>query len=100
LKRGEIGWADLGSHRPMEQTGKRPVVVWPICAAAYESHVANNLVRDQTSGAPRKRWALLGVSDLVIVETDDAVLVVPRDRAQDVRAVVDALAKTGEADKL
>jgi mRNA interferase MazF len=28
LKRGEIWWADLGSHRPMEQTGRRPVVIW------------------------------------------------------------------------
>ena len=28
MKRGEIWWADLGAHRPMEQTGKRPVVIW------------------------------------------------------------------------
>ena len=28
MKRGEIWWADLGPHRPREQTGRRPVVVW------------------------------------------------------------------------
>jgi mRNA interferase MazF len=28
LKRGEVWWADLGPHRPREQTGRRPVVVW------------------------------------------------------------------------
>jgi mRNA interferase MazF len=28
LRRGEIWWADLGSHRPLEQTGRRPVVIW------------------------------------------------------------------------
>lgn len=28
MKRGEIWWADLGSYRPREQTGRRPVVVW------------------------------------------------------------------------
>ena len=28
LKRGEIWWADLGSYRPLEQTGRRPVVIW------------------------------------------------------------------------
>jgi mRNA interferase MazF len=27
LKRGEIWWANLGSYRPMEQTGRRPVVI-------------------------------------------------------------------------
>ncbi|HTX37396.1 MAG TPA: type II toxin-antitoxin system PemK/MazF family toxin [Bryobacteraceae bacterium] len=28
LKRGEVWWADLGSYRPREQTGRRPVVIW------------------------------------------------------------------------
>ena len=28
MRRGEIWWADLGAHRPQEQTGRRPVVVW------------------------------------------------------------------------
>ena len=28
MKRGEVWWAELGSHRPMEQTGRRPVIVW------------------------------------------------------------------------
>jgi mRNA interferase MazF len=28
VKRGEIWWANLGPHRPHEQTGRRPVVVW------------------------------------------------------------------------
>lgn len=28
MRRGEIWWADLGTHRPQEQTGRRPVVVW------------------------------------------------------------------------
>ena len=44
--------------------------------------------------------SVIGVSDLVVVATADAVLVVPRDRAQDVRAVVDALKARGRSDKL
>jgi len=28
LRRGEVWWADLGPYRPLEQTGRRPVVVW------------------------------------------------------------------------
>ena len=28
MRRGEIWWADLGPHRPQEQTGRRPVIVW------------------------------------------------------------------------
>jgi mannose-1-phosphate guanylyltransferase/mannose-6-phosphate isomerase len=39
--------------------------------------------------------ATLGVSDLVVVDTTDATLVLPKDRAQDVRQVVDALKALG-----
>lgn len=28
MKRGEVWWADLGEFRPLEQTGRRPVVIW------------------------------------------------------------------------
>lgn len=41
--------------------------------------------------------ALVGVRDLVVVRASDAVLVVPRERAQEVRAVVDALGARGLA---
>ena len=28
MRRGELWWADLGAHRPREQTGRRPVIAW------------------------------------------------------------------------
>ncbi len=61
---------------------------------------ANNLVKDLTTGGSKKRFALVGVHDLVLVETDDAVLLIPRERAQDVRAVVEALQARGETERL
>ena len=39
--------------------------------------------------------ATLGVSDLIVVDTADATLVLPKDRVQDVRLVVDALKAMG-----
>jgi mannose-1-phosphate guanylyltransferase / mannose-6-phosphate isomerase len=39
--------------------------------------------------------ATLGVKDLVVVDTTDATLVLPKERAQDVRQVVDALKALG-----
>jgi len=38
--------------------------------------------------APSKFVAVIGVRDLVVVETPDALLICPRDRAQDVAKVV------------
>jgi mannose-1-phosphate guanylyltransferase len=48
------------------------------------------------AGGGRRVIALVGVEGLVVVETDDALLVVPRERAQDVKHVVEALKRRGE----
>jgi mannose-1-phosphate guanylyltransferase len=45
--------------------------------------------------SPQHLVALLGVKDLIVVESDDALLVCARDRAQDVRQITDALKKRG-----
>lgn len=44
--------------------------------------------------------ALLGVDDLVVVDTDDALLITTRDQAQQVKSVVDGLAARGREDLL
>ncbi len=43
--------------------------------------------------------AAVGVRDLIVVDTEDALLVCPRDRAQDVKSIVDELKRRG-AEKL
>jgi mannose-1-phosphate guanylyltransferase len=35
--------------------------------------------------------ALIGMEDLVVVDTDDALLIMPRERAQDVKRVIEDL---------
>ena len=41
--------------------------------------------------SPTKFVAAIGVRDLIVVETPDALLIVPRDRAQDVAKIVKSL---------
>ncbi len=97
---GSFGWNDIGSWEVAWELAPRDPAgnVTPDGTVAVDA--SNNLVRDLTSTPGKRRFALVGVNDLVIVETDDAVLVIPRERAQDVRAVVDALQKRGESDKV
>jgi len=45
--------------------------------------------------SPKKFVALVGVQDLVIVETDDALLIAHRSRSQDVGKIVKDLAASG-----
>jgi mannose-1-phosphate guanylyltransferase len=79
----EVGWSDIGS--------------W---AAAYEL-MANKAGENVSAGkfagidsagnffwSPKKFVAAVGIRDLVVVETEDALLLCPRDRAQDVGKIV------------
>jgi mannose-1-phosphate guanylyltransferase len=97
---GSFGWNDIGSWEvtwelaPHDDAGN----ALPTGSVAVDAR--GNLVKDLTSTPGKKRFALVGVQDLVLVETDDAVLVIPRERAQDVRAVVDALQERGEVERL
>jgi mannose-1-phosphate guanylyltransferase len=48
--------------------------------------------------APGKTVALLGVDGLVVVETDDALLITTRARSQDVSKLVRAIHESGRED--
>ena len=48
--------------------------------------------------APGKHVALVGVHDLVVVETDDALLITTREKSQEVGGVVKALRDSGRDD--
>ncbi len=91
----DCGWNDLGSWAAIadtEVTDERgnatrgPAVV-------FDSD--RNYVRTE-----KALVALVGVKDLTVVATDDAVLVVDRARSQDVKEVVAQLAATGRQEHL
>jgi mannose-1-phosphate guanylyltransferase len=97
---GSFGWNDVGSWQVTWEMSEKDAQGNALPAGSVAIEAKNNLVRDLTPGGAKKRWALVGVSDLVVVETEDAVLVIPRERAQDVRLVVDALNARGEGERL
>lgn len=84
---GDFGWSDLGSWTTAWELAERD---------ADDNAVPDGTIALESSGnyarVPEgKLVALIGVDDLVVVDTEDALLVVPRDRAQEVRRVVEAL---------
>lgn len=55
MRRGEVWWADLGAHRPQEQTGRRPVIIWQSDALNRVLHSV--LVVPLTTNLDRARLA-------------------------------------------
>ena len=89
---GDFGWSDVGSWSAVGQlardAGRADETGNVQMGDVLVEDGADNLALSEP-GAPFV--GLVGVKDLIVVATTDAVLVLPRDRAQDVRKLVDAL---------
>ena len=79
----KVGWSDIGSWQ----------AVFELLAAHPGANVSAgpHFALDASGNyfwSPKKFVAAIGVNNLVVVETDDAILICPRDRSQDVGKIV------------
>lgn len=96
---GDFGWNDVGSWQSAWELGEKDEKENALTENAVAIDASRNLVRN-LGQAKKKVIALVGVDDLVVVETDDAILVLPRERAQDVKLVIEHLKKSGRTEVL
>lgn len=82
----DIGWSDVGSWSALWEVQPRDAQGNTTRGDVYLDNVSNSLVR-----AEGRIVALVGVQDLVVVETADAVLVAHKDQVQRVKQVVEHL---------
>jgi mannose-1-phosphate guanylyltransferase len=90
-----IGWNDIGS--------------WKTLMELLDTDADGNVVegthitldtRDTLIYSPKKLVAAIGLRDLIVVETDDALLICTQDQCQQVRQVVDMLRTQSRDDLL
>lgn len=93
----DFGWSDVGSWSAL------PEVMEPDGAGNVAINVHEDMALDAEGClvyGGGKVTALIGVKDLIVVDTPDALLVCHRDRAQEVKRVVEELEKRGLAEYL
>jgi mannose-1-phosphate guanylyltransferase len=104
---GDFGWNDIGDFRTLSDllpadengnvliAGDVPAELAAVNGAGHE-HV---LVRDSTGSvviaSGSRLVSTLGLKDVIVVDTPDALLVCARDRAQDVKQIADAVRRHG-----
>jgi mannose-1-phosphate guanylyltransferase len=89
-----FGWSDLGSWQSAWELSPKDAAQNAAPQGSILVDASGNIIRT-LAGAEGKLVALVGVEGLAVVDTGDALLVMPRERSQDVRAVVDALKASG-----
>jgi mannose-1-phosphate guanylyltransferase len=88
LMRGDFGWSDMGSWDSLWDVSEKD-------ENGNAAHVRGLFVGVEAKNtlihSPRKLVALVGVEDLIVVETEDSLLICKRGRSQDVKKVVEIL---------
>jgi mannose-1-phosphate guanylyltransferase len=82
----DIGWQDVGNWSRLAD------IVGASASRSAEEHIALDGVGNYIY-APGKTAVTIGVSDLIVVDTDDVLLIAAKDRAEEVKAVVDRLTR-------
>jgi len=84
--KGEFEWNDVGSWEE----------VYKISSKDSKKNVlfGNHLLKESTGcliDVPKRFVGAIGIENLIVVETDDALLICPRNKAQEVKELVDTM---------
>jgi mannose-1-phosphate guanylyltransferase/mannose-6-phosphate isomerase len=90
----DAGWSDLGTWDAVWQVGKKDTEGNVTCGDALMTDTKNSLVH-----ASSRLVSVIGVENLIIVETADAVLVADRKNSQDVKGIVNQLEQQKREEK-
>jgi mannose-1-phosphate guanylyltransferase len=92
----DLGWSDVGSFAALPEVRELDARGNALSGDALAIECTDCVVLSEGG----RLVAALGLEGVCVIDSGDALLVIPRDRAQDVRAVVEALKAGGRGDKL
>jgi mannose-1-phosphate guanylyltransferase / mannose-6-phosphate isomerase len=88
-------WSDVGNWSSLEEVAPRDAHGNVVSGRVVDLGSHNSVLY-----ADRRVVATIGLSDMVVVDTPDATLICPKDRAQDVKQVVEVLKQQGAPEHL
>jgi mannose-1-phosphate guanylyltransferase/mannose-6-phosphate isomerase len=91
--RSSLGWSDVGSWAALWEVGRKDAA-----GNVARGDAALHGARGCYVRADARHVSVLGARDLVVVEADDAVLVAARERAQEVKEVVERLKRANRTE--
>ncbi len=92
----DLGWSDVGSWDAV-QALRDADAAGNVAVGAHLAHATTNTM---VFAHGLRLVATIGVHDLIVVDTPDALLITTREQAQDVREVVERLRAEGRTDLL
>jgi mannose-1-phosphate guanylyltransferase / mannose-6-phosphate isomerase len=91
----DIGWSDVGTWKSLWEATEKDADGNVLKGDVLSLNSKNSYISSQD-----QLVAVVGLEDIAVIETEDAVLVMPLDRSQDVKNVVEKLKSDGREDYL
>jgi len=91
----DMGWTDVGSWAALWDVAKKDANGNALIGDVIAADVTNSYIRSES-----RLVTAVGLDNIVLVETVDAVMAVARDRAQDIRLIIDRLNATDRGERL
>ncbi len=91
----DMGWSDVGSWAALWDVAERDAQGNALIGDVIAADVTNSYIRSES-----RLVTAVGLDNIVLIETVDAVMAVARDRAQDIRLIVDKLQKAERGERL
>jgi len=89
----DAGWSDVGSWSSLWDIAEKDAQGNAVQGDAMLHDTRNTYIRSE-----KKLVATVGVEDLVITESDDAILIASKDRVQDVKKIVERIKAEGRTE--
>lgn len=86
LTKGKFGWSDVGSWEEVYQLSAKNKDGNAIVGKVFTDDTTESYIY-----SPDKFTAVIGAENFIVINTDDALLICRRDKAQDVKKVIDHL---------
>lgn len=90
-------WDDVGSWDALDRTLPHDADGNVVSGSTLVIDTRRSIVLNEN---PALKICLVGVEDLTVVVTEDAIMICPKSRAQDVRQIVEKLRETGDEGRL
>jgi mannose-1-phosphate guanylyltransferase / mannose-6-phosphate isomerase len=91
----DMGWNDIGSWSALWEVGEKDASGNVVRGDVYLDRVSNSMIR-----AENRIVAAIGLENVVVIETADAVLVAHKDKVQDVKQAVEHLKRNGRTEHI
>jgi mannose-1-phosphate guanylyltransferase len=99
---GDFGWDDIGEWKVVYDLGKKDLAGNVVVGDGDGENIKTLTIESQNNliHVGDRLVALVGVNDMIVVDTDEILMVAPKSRSQDVKKLVERLKEEGKEEYL